>query len=45
MTALDPVLQPFELRHLRLKNRIMSTAHAPTCVEDSKPKQRNRLYH
>ena len=45
MTALDPVLQPFELRHLRLKNRIMSTAHAPSYVEDGKPKQRYRLYH
>ena len=45
MTALDPVLQPFELRHLGLKNRIMSTAHAPSYVEDGKPKQRYRLYH
>ena len=36
--AADPVLEPFELKHLRLKNRIMSTAHAPSYVEDGKPK-------
>ena len=45
MSKLDPVLQPFRLKHLRLKNRIMSTAHAPSYVEDGKPKLRYRLYH
>jgi len=43
--AAGPVLEPFPLKHLRLKNRIMSTAHAPSYVEDGKPKQRYRLYH
>ena len=43
--ATDPVLEPFQLKGLRLKNRIMSTAHAPSYVEDGKPKQRYRLYH
>ena len=45
MAALDPVLQPYQLKNLRLKNRVMSTAHAPSYVEDGKPKQRYRLYH
>ncbi|MEI3850214.1 MULTISPECIES: hypothetical protein [Ensifer] len=25
----DPLLQPYRLKHLTLKNRIMSTAHEP----------------
>ena len=24
----DPLLQPFRIRHLSLKNRVMSTSHA-----------------
>ncbi|MFZ1427312.1 MAG: NADH:flavin oxidoreductase [Geminicoccaceae bacterium] len=43
--ASDAVLEPFQLKGLRLKNRIMSTAHAPSYVEDGKPKERYRLYH
>ncbi len=45
MATRDPLLQPFQLRHLTLKNRIMSTAHAPNYVEDAKPKGRYQLYH
>ena len=45
MATRDPLLQPFQLRHLSLKNRIMSTAHAPNYVEDAKPKERYQLYH
>ncbi len=41
----DPLLQPFRLKHLTLKNRIMSTAHEPTYAEDGLPKDRYRLYH
>ncbi|AYC99813.1 NADH:flavin oxidoreductase [Neorhizobium sp. NCHU2750] len=41
----DPLLQPFNLKHLRLKNRIMSTAHEPAYSEDGMPKDRYRLYH
>lgn len=41
----DPLLQPFKLRHLTLRNRIMSTAHAPGYVEDAHPRDRYRLYH
>lgn len=41
----DPLLQPFQLRHLRLRNRIISTAHAPSYQEGGHPKERYRLYH
>ena len=41
----DPLLQPFVLKHLTLKNRIMSTAHEPNYSEDGMPKDRYRLYH
>jgi 2,4-dienoyl-CoA reductase-like NADH-dependent reductase (Old Yellow Enzyme family)/thioredoxin reductase len=44
MTAADPLLQPFQLRHLTLRNRIMSTAHEPAYAEDGKPKLRYQLY-
>ena len=45
MTSADPLLQPFQLKHLTLKNRIMSTAHEPAYSEDGLPKDRYRLYH
>jgi len=41
----DPLLQPFPLKHLTLRNRIMSTAHEPAYAEDGMPKARYRLYH
>jgi 2,4-dienoyl-CoA reductase-like NADH-dependent reductase (Old Yellow Enzyme family)/thioredoxin reductase len=41
----DPLLQPYRLKHLTLKNRIMSTAHEPNYSEDGMPKDRYRLYH
>ncbi|MEO0361867.1 MAG: N-methylproline demethylase, partial [Pseudomonadota bacterium] len=41
----DPLLQPFALKHLTLKNRIMSTAHEPNYSEDGMPTERYRLYH
>lgn len=41
----DPLLQPFSLRHLHLKNRIVSAAHEPAYSEDGMPKARYRLYH
>lgn len=41
----DPILQPFQLKHLTLKNRLMSTAHEPAYSEDGMPKERYRLYH
>ena len=44
MTSADPLLQPFQLRHLTLRNRIMSPAHEPAYAEDGKPKLRYQLY-
>lgn len=41
----DPLLQPYQLRHLTLRNRFMSTAHEPSYSEDGMPKDRYRLYH
>jgi 2,4-dienoyl-CoA reductase-like NADH-dependent reductase (Old Yellow Enzyme family) len=41
----DPLLQPFQLKHLTLKNRIMSTAHEPAYSEAGMPTERYRLYH
>jgi 2,4-dienoyl-CoA reductase-like NADH-dependent reductase (Old Yellow Enzyme family)/thioredoxin reductase len=47
MTAIarDPLLQPYQLKHLTLRNRVMSTAHEPAYSEDGMPKDRYRLYH
>lgn len=41
----DPLLQPFKLKNLTLRNRIMSTSHEPAYTEDGLPKERYRLYH
>ena len=41
----DPLLTPFQLRHLTLRNRLMSTSHEPNFGEDGMPKDRYRLYH
>ncbi len=43
--ARDPLLQPYQLKHLTLRNRVMSTAHEPAYSEDGMPKDRYRLYH
>ena len=41
----DPLLQPYRLRHLVLKNRILSPAHEPAYSEAGMPTERYRLYH
>lgn len=41
----DPLLQPFRLKHLTLRNRIMTTSHEPAYGDDGMPKDRYRLYH
>ncbi len=41
----DPLLQPFRLRHLTLRNRLMTTAHEPAYPEEGMPKARYRAYH
>jgi N-methyl-L-proline demethylase len=44
-SSTDPLLQPYRLKHLTLRNRILSTAHEPAYSEDGLPKERYRLYH
>jgi 2,4-dienoyl-CoA reductase-like NADH-dependent reductase (Old Yellow Enzyme family) len=41
----DPLLQPYRLKHLVFRNRLMSTAHEPAYTVDGMPKERYRLYH
>jgi 2,4-dienoyl-CoA reductase-like NADH-dependent reductase (Old Yellow Enzyme family) len=43
--APDPLLTPFRLKHLTLKNRLMSTSHEPGYGEGGMPRERYRLYH
>jgi len=45
MKTTDPILQPFKIKGVEFRNRMMSTAHAPGYVEDRMPKERYRLYH
>ena len=41
----DPLLQPFQIKNLVLKNRIMSTSHAAGLEVDGFPQERYQLYH
>jgi len=41
----DPLLQPFTIKHLQLRNRVFSSAHEPAYGEDGMPTDRYRLYH
>ena len=41
----DPLLQPYQLGPLTLRNRIMTTSHEPAYPEDGLPKDRYRAYH
>jgi 2,4-dienoyl-CoA reductase-like NADH-dependent reductase (Old Yellow Enzyme family) len=41
----DPLLQPYRLKHLVFRNRIMTSAHEPAYAEDGMPKARYRAYH
>ena len=41
----DPLLQPFQIKNLVLKNRIMSTSHAAGLEVDGLPQERYQLYH
>ncbi len=45
MTSTDPLLQPFQLKQLTLKNRLMTSSHEPAYTDDGMPKERYRLYH
>jgi len=43
--SMDPLLQPYTLKHLTFRNRIMTTSHEPAYAEDGMPKERYRAYH
>lgn len=45
MAATDPLLTPFDLKHLRLKNRVVSTSHEPAYAQEGMPKERYLRYH
>lgn len=40
----DPLLQPFALRHLTLRNRVVSTSHEPAFGKDGLPTERYIAY-
>lgn len=40
----DPLLQPYKLKHLTLRNRIIVTSHEPAYPEDGMPKERYLAY-
>lgn len=44
MATNDPLFQPFTLKGLTIRNRILSTSHEPSYTEDNKPQTRYRLY-
>ena len=41
----DPLLQPLTIRHLTLRNRIMSSSHASTMDDGGMPAARYQAYH
>jgi hypothetical protein len=45
MAALDVLLEPFTIKGLELKNRIVSTSHAPAFAENGNPGERYQAYH
>ena len=45
MTSPDPLLQPFTLGRLTLRNRIFSSSHAPGYNTDGTPSERYVAYH
>ncbi|NVO23295.1 NADH:flavin oxidoreductase [Donghicola mangrovi] len=44
-TPKDPLLQPFTLKGLTLRNRVISTAHASAMDDGGMPAERYRAYH
>lgn len=41
----DPLLQPLQIKHLTLRNRVMSTSHASTLDVGGMPLERYQRYH
>nr|WP_232545929.1 hypothetical protein [Streptomyces antimycoticus] len=42
---MDPLLQPFTIKSLSLRNRVVSTSHEPAFGEEGLPRDRYRMYH
>ena len=40
MQLIDPLLQPFQLKNITLRNRVVSTSHEPSYTEEGMPKRR-----
>ena len=45
MAGYEALLKPFRLKHLTLRNRVMSSGHTPGYPVDGMPLERYRLYH
>ncbi|MFN0042312.1 MAG: FAD-dependent oxidoreductase [Alphaproteobacteria bacterium] len=45
MAEYDSLLRPLTIKHLTIRNRIMSTGHAPSYGDDGMPGLRYQLYH
>ncbi len=45
MDRYGALLQPFTIKGVTFKNRVMSTGHAPGYGKDGKPQERYQLYH
>ena len=41
----DPLLQPYQLKHLTIRNRVFSSSHEPAYSVNGMPGDRYRLYH
>ena len=41
----DALLKPLTIKGLTIRNRVMSTSHAPGYGRDGKPQERYQLYH
>ena len=45
MAEHDALLKPLTIKHLTIRNRVMSTAHAPGYPGNGMPTERYQLYH
>ena len=41
----DPLLRPYKIKQLEIKNRLMTSAHEPSYAENGMPKDRYKNYH
>lgn len=45
VVAKDPLLQPLDIKHVRLRNRVLSTSHASGLEVNGMPDEAYQLYH